>query len=443
MEDRIIMTKKELWRKTILDGYEEGKINLQEVAKRLEVSYRQAKRISRRYSAERELGLIHKSRGKRAHNAYPEGFKAKILGLYSEKYAGFGPTFASEKLYEDDGEQVHPETLRVWLKRNNLWTRKRKHRVYRERRERRARFGELLQIDGSIHAWLPGDKTHYCLLNMVDDATGISLARLDKGETTLLLLTVLKEWIKRYGIPRAVYVDLKSVYVSPKRIKDRYDDDLMLREGFSVFEQVCKKFGIEIIRAYSPQAKGRVERKHAVYQDRLVKDLKLYKLNTLELANDYLEKIFLKKINDRYAIYASSPEDAHRAAKSYGDLNQIICWNYNRQLKNDWTVQLGRNYYQVRKPSLFQGANSPTPGEFITIRKHLEGHLEFWYKQMKLDFGCLSRKPEPPSRNKKYYVVKGKESPLSRSKRARENKHKSPWSRYTITQKPKQTLRGD
>src|SRR5262245_3078935 len=100
---------------------------------------------------------------------------------------------------------------------------------------------------------------------MVDDATGITLAVLDRGETTQVLLTAFKKWIEKYGIPKAVYVDLKSVYVSAKRLKEKYDDDLLIKDGFSVFEQVCGQLGVEIIKAYSPQAKGRVERKHRVF----------------------------------------------------------------------------------------------------------------------------------------------------------------------------------
>ena len=282
MEDRLIMSKKELERKTLLDNFICKKMTLRDISARINVSYRQTKRIWKKYKEENDRGLQHKNRGKAPKNAYPKMYKDQILGLYQSKYYEFGPTYAAEKMLEDDEVSIHPETLRLWLKAAGLWSRKRKRKIHRERRERRAGFGELLQIDGSIHHWFIGNDTHYCLLNMVDDATGICLAMLDKGETTQILLTVLKKWIQTYGIPKAVYVDLKAVYVSPKRLKEKYDDDLLIKDGFSVFEQVCKKLGIEIIRAYSAEAKGRVERKHAVFQDRLVKDLKLNGIKTIE-----------------------------------------------------------------------------------------------------------------------------------------------------------------
>jgi len=320
MEDKLIMSKKELERKTLLDQYDCGKLKLSEVATRLEISYRQSKRIWKKYREEADKGLQHGNRGRMPCNTYSKEFKDKVLTLYRDKYYEFGPTFASEKLEEDDSIIVNAETFRLWLKSEGLWSRKRKRKIHRERRERKASFGELLQIDGSIHRWFENNDQHYCLLNMVDDATGICLAMLDKGETTQVLLTVLKKWIEIYGIPKAVYVDLKTVYVSPKRLKEKYDDDLLIKDGFSVFEQVCKKLGIGIIRAYSAEAKGRVERKHAVFQDRFVKDLRLYGISTIKDANIYLEK-FLNKINNKFAKPASSVTDMHRDPKPYGDLN--------------------------------------------------------------------------------------------------------------------------
>lgn len=421
--DYLIMSKKELERKTLLDSFKCGKLTLKECSKKLNLSYRQTKRIWRRYQQESDAGLCHKNRGKRPCNAYPNECREKILTLYRTKYLEFGPTFAVEKMLEDDGLEVNAETLRIWLKKENLWTKKRKRLIYRERRERRAAFGDLLQIDGSIHGWFC-DERRDCLLNIVDDATGISFALMDSGETTRILLTCFKKWIEKYGIPAAVYVDLKSVYVSSKHLKEKYDDDLLVKEGFSYFEQVCRKLGIEIIRAYSPQAKGRVERKHGVYQDRLVKDLKLYGIKTIEEANQYLEGKFLDKINTKFAKAPKELLDSHRDPIPYGDLNQIICWSYKRQLKNDWSIQFNREYFQVKKSE----KDKLQPGEFIHLRKYLDGSMDFWYEDQRLDYYQLSRKPEPPSRSKKYYKSKGGYDPCLRSLNAKKNKHKTPWS---------------
>ena len=425
MEDRFIMSKKELQRKSLLEAYRLGKLTLMQASERMGVSYRQAKRILKRYRENQDQGLIHQSRGRHPQNAYQKSFKDKVIALYQSKYDEFGPTFAAEKLLEDDGIAVHPETLRLWLKTQGLWHRKRKRQAYRERRQRRAGFGELLQIDGSIHQWFAEDETYYCLLNIVDDATGICLAQLDKGETTQVLLHTLRKWIDTYGIPKAVYVDLKSVYVSPKRMKEKYDDDLLVQEGFSVFEQVCKRLNIQIIRAYSPQAKGRVERKHAVFQDRFVKELRLYHINKIDAANQHLEQ-FIQRINTKFGKPKDSVPDTHCPGDQYGDLEQIICWQYKRQIRNDWTIQFNREYYQVRK-----GYEAFLKHEaFITIKRYLDGTIRLWHDDIELAFGKLERKPIPPSKLKKYRKLKGPLDSNIRSKIVRKNKHKSPWNQY-------------
>jgi len=208
-------------------------------------------------------------------------------------------------------------------------------------------------------------------------------------------------------------------------MKEKFDDDLLIHDGFSVFEQVCKALNIEIIRAYSPQAKGRVERKHAVFQDRLVKDLKLYGIKTISAANNYLEEKFLKSINDKFAQAPAAMKDSHRDPSCYGDLEQIFCWRYQRQLKNDWTIQLQRQYYQVEK----QEENGPKPSVKIVIKKYLNGRMRFWYEGKELRYHPLAKKPVASSKIKKYYQAKGYD-PLLRSRIAKANKHRTPWSQF-------------
>lgn len=432
MEDRLIMSKKELERKTILDGVACGKLTLLEAAKRMRISYRQARRINKRYKAERDAGLQHKNRGRKPYNAYTADYKEQLLYLYRNKYIEFGPTFAAEKLIEDDGHQINPETLRLWLKEAGLWSRKRKHNVYRERRERRPNFGDLLQIDGSIHRWFSGSDKKSCLLNIVDDATGVAMALLDTGETTKVLLTTFKKWVETYGIPKAVYVDLKSVYVSAKLLREKYDDDLLIQDGFSVFQQVCKQLNIEIIRAYSPQAKGRVERKHGVFQDRFVKDLKLYGIKTIPEANDYLTKKFLDKINEKFAQAPSAMQDSHRNPASYGDLEQIFCWTYKRQLKNNWSIQFKREYFQIEKSA----EGIVAPGVIISIKRYLNGAMRFWHEDNELAYHSLAKKPITASQAKKYKKKPRKTmnyNPALRSKHSKESKHRSPWNQFNPT----------
>lgn len=218
------------------------------------------------------------------------------------------------------------------------------------------------------------------------------------------------------------------MYVSPKHLKEKYDDDLLIKEGYSYFERACNELGIEIIRAYSPQAKGRVERKHGVFQDRLVKDLKLYRIKTIEEANRYLEDTFLNRINEKFAYAPQDSVDGHRDPKPYGNLKEILCWRYRRQLRNDWSIQFKRQYFQVKKPEGIAN-DSLQPGEFIKIKKYLDDTMGFWYEERQLDYYELQRKPEPLSKSKKY--SKSQEIDLAlRSRNARKNKHKTPWGQY-------------
>lgn len=361
MGDKLIMRKKERERKVILFGYEEGRYTLVEAAERMEVSYRQAKRIWCRYRKENDAGLVHKSRGKPSKNAIDEKTKKIILNLYQEKYNGFGATFAVEKLEEYDNYKLSDETLRQWLKSANLWVTRRKRKSYRQYRERRACFGELLQIDGSIHRWFGQEDEHSCLLDIVDDATGKTFALLDEGETTLILLKSLKRWVELYGVPEAVYVDLKNVYVSPSGLKSNpEEEENKKQDSWSVFEQVCHRLNIKIIKAYSAQAKGRVERKHAVFQDRFVKELKLRNIKNIKEANKYLENVFLDSINKKFSIEPRDSKDYHRDAKYYDDLDQIFCWEYQRSVKNDWTLQFKNKYYQIGKTQLMRTRKSPS-----------------------------------------------------------------------------------
>ncbi len=387
-------------------------------------SYRQAKRIWRRYKLEGDAGLIHKARGNSSKRAFNREIKIAVLKLYQEKYNGFGATFTVEKLAEYDNYILSSETLRQWLKSANLWIPRRKRKSYRQYCERRACFGELLQIDGSIHKWFGPESEHTCLLDIVDDATDKTFALLDEGETTLILLKALKRWVELYVVPKAVYVDLKNVYVSPSGLKSNIDEEENKKQdSWSVFEQVCRRLNIKIIKAYSAQAKGRVERKHGVFQDRFVKELQLKNIKTIEEANVYLERSFLDNINKKFSIVPRDSKDCHREAKQYGDLEQIFCWEYKRTVKNDWTLQFKNKHYQVGKtqPVLVK------PEQRITVHEHLNSTISLWLTGQSISFNLIENyvKPLPkPKPATKYY------SSQQRSENSKKNKNKSPWEKY-------------
>lgn len=417
MEDFLIMSSKERKRKVILEDVIQGRISLKDACPRLEVGYRQGKRILKKYRAEGDAGLVHKSRGKASGRTYPPDFKKRILTLYEDKYRDFGPTFAAEKMAEDDKVFINDETLRLWLLKENLWQKRRKRKGYRKQRARRARFGELLQIDGSDHHWFGANYPRCCLLNMVDDATGTTMSQLDHGETCYVLLSTFLMWVKKYGVPKAVYVDLKNVYVSPRR---EVDNDI--ETTMNVFERVCSILNVTIIKAYSPQAKGRVERNHGIYQDRFVKELQLKNITSIEEANNYLKKTYLPKINKKFAKKPLSTEDAHCNPKAYGDLNQIFCWEYHRQIRNDFTIRFNNEFYQLGKKQPVRLRSKQN----IVVHVHLDGKVSFWKENHQLDYTKLKEpKPKEGAPSKKSTLTSAERSAISKK-----NKAKTPWSQF-------------
>jgi transposase len=369
----LLMSEKERLRKAIFEMVKQRRITLSQASIQCELSYRQTLRLYAAYLKKGDAGLIHQSRGQRSNRKHPH--QDAIISLYKEKYEGFGPTLAAEYLLEEDGIAVNHETLRLWLLSQGLWKKQRKRSLYRQRREPKAQFGEMVQIDGSIHDWFE-IQANSCLLNMVDDATSKTLARLDTGETTRVVFLVIWEWIKRYGIPLAFYVDLKNVYVSPND------------KGFSHVQVACKKLGIRIIKARSPQAKGRVERNHGVYQDRFVKELRLRQVKTIEAGNAILESNFIDKLNNKFEKLARNPVSAHRPLGDI-DLNQILCWEYKRQIQHDWTFSYKGHCYQVEK----KYGDSIKPKAVIKVRRHLDNTVSAWFKEQQLTITLVPKRP--------------------------------------------------
>jgi transposase len=396
----LVMSDKERQRKAWMLMVCEGKVTLSKAREALGVSYRQAKRIYRRYSTQGDEGLIHRSRQRKSNRQHLH--KTEILALYQRDYLDFGPTLAAEKLAEN-GYIVDHETLRRWLLAENLWSKKRNRSPHRQRRERRAQFGDLIQMDGSIHDWF-GDGKYDCLINMVDDATGKTLSHLESGETTAGVMSALWKWIEKYGIPMAVYVDLKNVYVSRKE------------ENMCHFERACEKLGIQIIKAYSPQAKGRVERNHAVYQDRFVKELKLKGIKTIEDANKILDDYFIDHLNKKFEKTPANPESAHRPVDQI-NLNQIFCFESTRQVQHDFTFSFESKLYQIKKTY----GCTLIPKKDVIIREHLDGSMSVWYNNQKLEVKAIDKKPTPA-----LAIVKC--HPLTQSQLATMNKDKTPWS---------------
>ena len=417
----LLMSAKERARKGVLDEVVLGRTRLTEASVRLGVSYRQAKRLLARYRTEGDAGLVHRGRGRPSARAKPTVMREAVLAHCRGDLKGLGPTFAAEKLAEK-GLRVDHETLRRWLIEDGQWQRRRKRGRHRSRRERRACFGELLQLDGSHHAWFGAEHRRACLMNFVDDATGRTRAFMAEEETTEAAMRALWRWVECHGIPRALYLDRKSVYIAIR--PPTPEEQLAGIEPLTAFGTACNKLGIELITAYSPQAKGRVERNHAVYQDRFVHELRLNGITDIAGANVLLEGGFVDGLNEKFAILPRDKKDAHRPVPRRLDLRDVFCIDATRRVSNDWCVRHENRHYQIAKLN----APLPKPGNTITVRRWLDGSLHLIYKGRPLAYTLLDA---PPPRAK--VPTKNRRAPLHTTPQKPAADH--PWRKPAIAPK--------
>jgi molybdenum-dependent DNA-binding transcriptional regulator ModE len=396
MEGQLLMSAKERRRKVEFEGAVEGRMTLRDGAQRLGLSYRQCRRSYKRYREEGDRGLVHRGRGRRSNRAKPHEFRRAVVERYRERYEGFGPTLASEKL-AGDGYELDHETLRRWLIGEGQWKRRRTRSKHRTRRARREHFGELVQMDGSHHEWFGAGRPRTCLMNMVDDATGASMALMAPEETTEVAMRLLWSWIDRYGIPKALYTDKKNVFVTDR--EPTIEEQLAGEEPMTAFGTACKNLGIEIIRAHSPQAKGRVERSNGVYQDRLVKELRLRGITTVEPANSLLADGFSEALNAKFERQPARPTDLHRRPPKRLNLAEVFCWEETRTVQNDWTVRYNNRFYQILK----ENRPRPKPKEKVVVRVLLDGTIQILYRDKKLNYEPIAQ--PPPRRTQKVTPV--------------------------------------
>lgn len=389
MGGHLLMSVKERIRKVVFEGVKEGRLSIREASRRLGISYRQGKRIYRRFREKGDAGLVHRGRGRPSNRSTPCSLKDRAVARYRERYEGFGPTLASEKL-SAEGLPVDHETLRRWLCCAGLWrssSRKVRHRAYRERRRR---FGELVQLDGSFHRWFGSKEPPCCLMDMVDDATATTHSLLASHESTEAAMRVLRGWVERYGIPLALYTDRLNVYMAKR--EPTLEETLAGEEPLTALGKACRKLGIRIITAYSPQAKGRVERKHGVYQDRFQKELALLGVKTIPEANAVLANGFVKDLNRRFAVPPADPVDAHRRVPKGLNLDQVFCFEVSRTVQNDFTVRYENRWYQIGR----KNRPLPRPRTRILMRIQLDGTVTLWWGDRPLAFEPLAQRPPKP-----------------------------------------------
>ena len=370
------MSIRELQRAGILARVKAGTLTLTSAATLMAVSGRQAKRLYRRYRDEGAAGVRHRSVGRPSNRTTPAAVREKVLALVRAKYSGavddrFGPTLAAEHLASEDGITVDHETLRRWMLGAGLWSRARKRSPHRRRRPRKAHFGELVQLDGSVHDWFEGRGPRSCLVSLVDDATGRTHGGFSAQETIWAAVTVLRGWIERYGIPQALSTDWKNVYVRLPTEEERLTGTVALTQ----FGRMCAQLGIRIIPASSPQAKGRIERDHRTHQDRLVKKLRRKAIADLATANAFVEAEYWTEHNRRFARPPAATDDFHVTVPRGLRLDQGFRLEATRTLSNDWVVRYDNRFFQLERQSPYPPARGS-----VVVREAMNGQIEIRYR---------------------------------------------------------------
>ena len=380
-KDIIEMSQKELRRLHVIHKVLDNRLKQVEAADLLRLSDRQIRRLVKRIIKEGDSGITHRSRGKRSNRRLPKKLKGRVIRLYRQKFPDFGPTFANEKLFEIYKVKIGTQTLRNWLIKDGSWQLTRKRRKHRQWRERKHYFGEIEQIDGSHHHWLEERGPACVLMSYVDDARGSVFGRFYAYEGTFPAMDSFKRYCKRYGIPLKIYIDKHPTYKSTREptIEEQLEDKGPLTQ----FSRAIEELGVEIMHAHSPQAKGRVERLFRTFQDRVVKEMRLKEIGTVEEANKFLEH-YLPIYNKRFGVAAAKEGDFHRPVPKGLDLDAILCKKTRRVLRNDYTVAHDKKLYQVL---------DKTSAKRVMVEERLNGRTYLTYKGKELRYKIITQRP--------------------------------------------------
>ena len=380
-EDRVIMSVKELRRVHVIHQAMEKKLTQVKAGSLLGLTARQVRRLLQRMRAEGDAGLVHRGRGQPSNRRMPAPVKAMVLRLYARRYGDFGPTLAAEKLAECHGITLSAETLRQWLRArgvDHFMRRKRPHRAWRARRAHR---GELVQLDGSHHDWFEGRGPQCVLMAYIDDASSRVHARFYDYEGTIPAMDSFQRYIRQHGLPLAVYADKHTTYQSSAQ--PTVEEQLAGKEPTSQFGRALGELGVELIPAHSPQAKGRVERLFHTFQDRVIKEMRLAKVATVDEANRFLAR-YLPIYNQRFAVPPAQPADLHRARPAQRDLARILSLHTTRVLRRDWTIAHHGQLYQVQ---------TNVRATHVLVEERIDGSMRITHHGRALAYHVIAARP--------------------------------------------------
>ena len=378
-EEIIRMSKKEVDRLGVIHEVLNRRIKQKEGARMLFLSSRQVRRLIQKVKIHGEIGIVHGNRGKPSPRRFSGEFKEKVIGIVKRKYYDFGPTLAAEKLKVIDRLSVNRETVRGWMIDNHLWT----PRKFREQgeihcwRKRKECFGEMIQTDGSVHDWLEGRGPQMVLMGYIDDATNQVFGRFYPQETSHAALDSFRGYIEEYGIPQSLYFDRHSIYKTTRQAN--LDEQLAGQSSKTQFEMVLDILNVESIHAYSPQAKGRIEKLFGTFQDRLIKEMRLAGIDNLKQANSFLEG-YLPRYNCVFAIPPANPKDLHKPIPAEMDLDWVFAFRENRTVSRDFTIAWNNRAFLLARTSQALIKVS------VTVLENLKGEVKIWFNNRFLEF---------------------------------------------------------
>ncbi len=376
MGGEICVTTVENKRVKIFLDISQKKISKTNAAKELRLSIRQVQRLYAAFLVQGIPALMSHQRGKSSNHQLPRILKARILELITcEHYSGFGPTFMCEKLFQLHQIKVSVETTRQLMMQSGVWRCKgKKHPVIHQQRKRRSSMGELIQIDGSPHRWFEGRGEPCTLIVYIDDATGRTYGQFFKSETTLAYMLTSWKYIIKYGVPKALYSDKHGIFRINKPGCSR-------KENLTQFGRAVEELDIHLICANSPQAKGRVERANQTLQDRLVKELRLAGISSIEEGNVFLE-LFLDGYNRKFNVAPSIEKDVHRHLSSECDLSTVFCFKHNRKITKNLELQYNNTIYQIT----LKTSSTTLRGAEVQVLEKLDGSILITHKGKQLPF---------------------------------------------------------
>ena len=384
----LTMTSKEINRYAIIKKLINKEINGTYAAELLKLSIRHIRRLKGKVKEQGVKALVHGNRNKDSKRKIPEQEKEKIVKLLHKHYPDFKPTFASEKLSERHNIKRDPKTIRQIMIDEELWKpRKKKQKEYRSWRQRKACYGEMEQFDGSYEHWFEDRGIYCCLLASIDDATSIpTKAKFAKDEGVFPVFDFWKEYLKEHGKPYSIYLDKFSTYKMNQRVAQENHDTL------TQFQRAMNELHIEPISAHSPQAKGRIERLFNTFQDRLIKEMRLANISTIEQGNKFLKEVFLPQYRAKYSVEPRSKANFHKSLslKEKTKLDSIFSRQWTRTIKNDFTVSFNKQWHQLIKD---QPATIYKQDKII-VEEHLDNTIHFRLRGKYLNHQIIPERPK-------------------------------------------------